>query len=98
MYVVPAARRRGLARVLLDALEATAAAAGHRAVVLNSGDQQPEALGLYRAAGYTAVRGYGVYADAPGAVFLGRELPRPGRATAQREERREEREVRPWAS
>jgi GNAT superfamily N-acetyltransferase len=94
VYVVPAFRRRGLARVLLDALEASAAAAGYGAVVLNSGDQQPEALGLYRAAGYTAVPGYGVYADAPGAVFLGRALTRPGRAT----EHREETEVRPWAS
>jgi hypothetical protein len=42
--------------------------------VLNSGDRQPEALALYRGAGYRPVPGYGVYADAPGAVFLGKDL------------------------
>jgi hypothetical protein len=42
--------------------------------VLNSGSEQPEALALYAALGYTPVPGYGVYADAPGAVFLGRQL------------------------
>src|SRR3954453_221673 len=36
MYVEPAFRRLGLAQVVLDELEATATAAGHRAVVLNS--------------------------------------------------------------
>jgi GNAT superfamily N-acetyltransferase len=75
MYVDPSFRRLGLARVLLDALELTAARAGHRAVVLNSGHRQPEALALYDRAGYGPVPGYGVYADAPGAVFLGKELP-----------------------
>jgi GNAT superfamily N-acetyltransferase len=75
MYVEPAFRRLGLAQVLLDALELSAARAGHRAVVLNSGFRQPEALALYDRAGYGPVPGYGVYADAPGAVFLGKELP-----------------------
>ncbi|MEI4272781.1 GNAT family N-acetyltransferase [Klenkia sp. LSe6-5] len=74
MYVVPAARRRGVAERLLAALEATARAAGHRRVVLNTGDRQPEALALYARAGYTPVVGYGVYADAPGAVFLGKDV------------------------
>ncbi|MEI4277998.1 GNAT family N-acetyltransferase [Klenkia terrae] len=74
MYVAPEARRRGVADALLTRLEATAAAAGHRRVVLNSGDRQPEALALYARAGYTPVAGYGVYADAPGAVFLGKNL------------------------
>ena len=75
MYVDPGFRRAGLARLLLTALEAGAARAGHRAAVLNSGDRQPEALALYERAGYRPVPGYGVYADAPGAVFLGKELP-----------------------
>ena len=74
MYVAPRFRRRGLAQVVLDALERTAARAGHRAVVLNTGPEQPEALALYDRAGYTPVAGYGVYAEEPGAVFLGKEL------------------------
>ncbi|MGY1621610.1 GNAT family N-acetyltransferase [Geodermatophilus sp. SYSU D00965] len=75
VYVEPAFRRGGLARLLMAELERTAAAAGHRAVVLNSGSRQPEALALYAALGYTPVAGYGVYAEAQGAVFLGKELP-----------------------
>jgi GNAT superfamily N-acetyltransferase len=74
MYVAPHARRRGVAETVLARLEATAAAAGHGRAVLNSGNKQPEALALYARAGYTPVAGYGVYADAPGAVFLGKQL------------------------
>jgi GNAT superfamily N-acetyltransferase len=74
MYVEPAFRRRGVAALLLAELERTAAAAGHRHLLLNSGDRQPEALALYARAGYTPVAGYGIYADSPEAVFLGKEL------------------------
>jgi len=75
MYVEPAVRRHGVARRLLTALEYTAAAAGHRHLLLNSGGRQPEALALYARAGYTPVPGYGVYAEFPDAVFLGKDLP-----------------------
>ena len=75
MYVEPAFRRRGIAAQVLAELERTAAAAGHRRLLLNSGDRQPEALALYERAGYLPAPGYGVYAEAPGAVFLGKELP-----------------------
>lgn len=75
VYVAPFFRRRGLAQVIVDALEGSAVQAGHRSVVLNSGHRQPEALALYAARGYRPVAGYGVYATAPGAVFLGKDLP-----------------------
>jgi GNAT superfamily N-acetyltransferase len=75
VYVEPAFRRRGLAALIVAALEQGAAQAGHGAVILNTGNQQPEALALYAALGYSPVPGYGVYACAPGAVFLGKDLP-----------------------
>jgi GNAT superfamily N-acetyltransferase len=82
MYVAPRFRRRGLAQLVLDTLERSAAAAGHASVVLNSGAEQPEALALYEQAGYDVVPGYGIYACAPGAVFLGKELEaRPEEST-----------------
>ena len=74
VYVVPAFRRRGLAQLIVDVLERSAAQAGHRSVVLNTGGRQPEALGLYAQLGYGPVAGYGVYACAPDAVFLGKDL------------------------
>jgi GNAT superfamily N-acetyltransferase len=79
MYVERAFRRRGIAALVLAELERTAAAAGHHHLLLNSGDRQPEALALYARAGYTPVAGYGVYADEPGAVFLGKDLLTDGR-------------------
>jgi GNAT superfamily N-acetyltransferase len=77
VYVAPGFRRRGLAHVVMAELEATAARAGHRSVVLNTGDKQPEAVALYGRLGYTPVPGYGVYACSPDAVFLGKDLAEP---------------------
>ncbi len=74
MYVRGPMRRRGLARLMLTELERTAAAAGVTELVLNTGLEQPEAIALYEASGYTPVPGFGHYADAPRAVFLGRHL------------------------
>jgi|tagenome__1003787_1003787.scaffolds.fasta_scaffold20787869_2 GNAT superfamily N-acetyltransferase len=92
VFVEPAFRRRGLAQVVMTALEETAARAGHRAAVLNSAPQQPEALALYAGLGYRPVAGFGVYADAPGAVFLGKDLAAADEATTDDEEDRS------WAS
>ena len=92
VYVEPAFRRQGLAQAIVAELERSAAAAGHRNVVLNTGDRQPEALALYAALGYVPVPGYGVYACSPGAVFLGKDLP-PAPAAERGEE-----ENRSWAS
>jgi GNAT superfamily N-acetyltransferase len=74
MYVVPGARRRGLARRILAELEASALAAGAQRVVLNTGDQQPEAIALYESSGYLPAEGFGHYACAPGAIFYGKAL------------------------
>ena len=80
VYVVPRFRRRGLAQVVVVALEESSVAAGHRSVVLNTGREQPEALALYADLGYRPIEGYGIYACSPGAVFLGKDLG-PGART-----------------
>jgi GNAT superfamily N-acetyltransferase len=46
-------RRQGLGRAVLAELERRAAAAGYVRVYLTTGPRQPEAVGLYVAAGYT---------------------------------------------
>jgi len=63
MYVVPEARGRGLGRRLLEELEAQARALGYTALVLETGEQQGEALGLYRSSGYEPIPCYGIYAS-----------------------------------
>ena len=65
MYVVPAARARGLARVVLAHLEAAAAAAGAEAMILETGSAQPEAIALYESSGYTPIPSFGLYKDSP---------------------------------
>jgi len=65
MYVAPEARGRGLSRALLAALEDEARGLGYRAVRLETGHLQPEAIGLYTSAGFAAVPCYGPYVDDP---------------------------------
>jgi GNAT superfamily N-acetyltransferase len=65
MYVAPAARARGLARVMLAHLEATAAESGAEAMVLETGTAQPEAMALYESSGYTRIPSFGFYKDEP---------------------------------
>jgi uncharacterized protein (DUF952 family) len=58
MYVAPHVRGRGIARALLGALEDAAGRRGHRRVRLDTGPKQPEALHLYRSAGYREIENY----------------------------------------
>lgn len=76
MYVAPAARARGLSRVVLAELETSAKAAGIDWLVLETGRPQSGAISLYRSSGYHQVDGtpYGHYLDSPEAVHLGKSL------------------------
>jgi len=62
MYVLPTARGTGLGRRMLEALEAEARRLGYTGIVLETGNRQPEALGLYTSAGYGPIPCYGAYA------------------------------------
>ncbi len=72
MYVVPDARGRGLARLVLSHLEATARAAGADLMVLETGPRQLEAIGLYESCGYRRITAFGHYRDAPGVRCYGK--------------------------
>ena len=61
MYVHPDARGRGLSRRVLAALEDAAAERALDRLVLETGVLQPEAIGLYLAAGYEPIENYGEY-------------------------------------
>jgi GNAT superfamily N-acetyltransferase len=65
MYVAPAARGRGLSRMMLAHLEQSAADHGFAALVLETGIQQPEAIALYETSGYVPVPPFGHYRDSP---------------------------------
>lgn len=83
MYVAPAARGRGVSKVLLAALEDAARTRGWTTLRLETGPRQPEAIALYTGAGYRPIDAFGAYRgdpDATGSLFfervLGRRAPR----------------------
>ena len=55
MYVVPAARGRGIAKALLAALEDAARDLGYTVARLDTGPRQPHAQRMYEAAGYLPI-------------------------------------------
>jgi GNAT superfamily N-acetyltransferase len=61
MYVLPAARGRGLGRLVLDELEGHARELGFEALVLETGDRQEPALALYVNSGYERIPCYPPY-------------------------------------
>ncbi|GAA1529080.1 GNAT family N-acetyltransferase [Streptomyces albidochromogenes] len=63
MYVRPESRGLGLARRILAVLEDDARAAGRRRMVLETGTQQPEAIGLYLSCGYTPTEKFGHFRE-----------------------------------
>lgn len=65
MYVIPEARGRGLSRTVLDELVAIAREQRRTALVLETGTEQPEAIGLYTSYGFAPTEVFGPYADDP---------------------------------
>jgi GNAT superfamily N-acetyltransferase len=74
MYVTPPARGRGLSRLVLAALEDRARDLGATRVVLETGQRQPEAIGLYTSSGYERIDGFGHYRDAPLSLSFAKQL------------------------
>lgn len=76
MFVTQAARREGVARALLAALEQQAQALGYHRLVLETGARQAPAIALYRSSGWRRIAAYGPYVGDPMSVCLGKTLAR----------------------
>ena len=74
MFVEKDARRQGVAREILRQLETIATQFGYRALRLETGILQPDAMGLYESTGYRRVRCYGRYVDNPLSVCYEKRL------------------------
>ena len=74
LYSVPEVRNKGVATLLVAAIEENAREHGRKRMVLETGYKQPEAITLYRKLGYEPVEHFGHYKDADGVVSLGRSL------------------------
>lgn len=73
MYVLPAARGHGVGKLLLESLEAEAADIGASQVVLETGDRQPDAIGLYQSHGYDPIETW-LGDPNPHSLFMARSL------------------------
>jgi GNAT superfamily N-acetyltransferase len=65
MYVVPAHRGKGLGGRILVALEAAARDLGYTTMRLETGNEAPEAIGLYTSHGYEPIPCWGPFATDP---------------------------------
>jgi putative acetyltransferase len=74
MFVAPAARGQKLGRRLLQKLESIAIDAGVTLLRLETGVKQPEALLLYRSAGFSETGPFGHYGPDPFSVFMEKPL------------------------
>jgi putative acetyltransferase len=74
MFVLPEFRGRGIARQILSVLESRARELGYSALQLETGTRQPEAIGLYNAAGYVEIPRFGEYADNPFSICFEKRL------------------------
>lgn len=70
MYVAPAARRRGVGRQLLAALEQAARERGWTTLLLDTGRRQPEAVALYESAGFIETGPFAHNVGAPSEAYL----------------------------
>ncbi|KQR67967.1 GCN5 family acetyltransferase [Rhizobium sp. Leaf384] len=70
MFVDPKARGMRAGQALLDAIEQKARASGLTTVRLETGIYQPEAIGLYRKAGYRDIEPFGTYMPDPLSLFM----------------------------
>ncbi len=58
MWVASSVRGQGLGRKLLERLELETTRLGHRTIRLDTNSQLPEAIAMYRAAGYVEIERY----------------------------------------
>ena len=70
MYVKPEFRGQGIAMKILSELEKWAAESGYSSTVLETGKRQPEAINLYKKAGYQIIPNFGQYEGVENSVCM----------------------------
>ncbi len=74
MFVKPEHRSKGIASIILKALEDWAAEIGFTACVLETGKKQPEAIRLYTKNNYIIIPNFGQYENVENSVCMKKEL------------------------
>lgn len=73
-YVEPEYRRHGIALHILNHLESLARESGYVTMLLETGDQQPEAISFYKKYGFNEIDRYGEYVDCASSVCYAKQL------------------------
>jgi putative acetyltransferase len=74
MFVIEEYRGKGIALMILAALEKWTVELGYSKCVLETGKKQPEAIALYQKSGYTIIPSYGQYKDVANSVCFEKQL------------------------
>ncbi len=74
MYVTPEMRGLGVSRLILSALEQEARGLERKRLRLETGINQPEAIGLYESSGFERIPNYGPYVGEARSVCLEKRL------------------------
>ena len=74
MFVLSHKRRHGLGKRILRRIEEQAREEGLRCLRLETGIRQPEALALYRSAGFVERAPFGDYRSDPLSIFMEKSL------------------------
>ena len=75
MYVAREARRAGVARTLMTALEEKARELGYQVLRLETGPEQPEAVHLYETEGFSVIPNFGPYTGQRRSICMEKPLP-----------------------
>lgn len=75
MFVHAGKRGKGIATLMIRELEKWAGELNYARCILETGEQQPEAIGLYKKNNYRVIENYGQYADVSGSVCFEKHLP-----------------------
>jgi putative acetyltransferase len=74
MFVLPGYRGQGIGLNILKQLESWAAELNYSACVLETGKRQPEAIALYKKAGYLFIKNFGKYENVENSVCMKKRL------------------------
>lgn len=74
MYVDESHRGKGIATLILKALEKWAESLGYKKCLLETGIKQPEAIALYKKNGYSIILNYGQYENVETSVCFEKDL------------------------
>ena len=74
MFVDPASRGTGVSTALLARVELDGRERGYRRLVLETGDQQPDAIRFYTREGYERIPNFGYYIDSAFSLCFAKQL------------------------